>query len=55
MHPFLNFLHQATPATEGQKATIDQVLLTMESLLEQLEIDKLEYAGDPYTYVRAPS
>jgi len=48
LHRFLKFFHQATLATEGQKATIEQVLSTMEFLLEQLEIGKLEYTGDPY-------
>jgi hypothetical protein len=47
-HHFLKFFHQATLATEGHKATIEQVLSTMEFLLKQLEIGKLKYTDDLY-------
>jgi hypothetical protein len=48
LHHFLRFFHQATLATEGHKATLERVLSTMEFLLEQLEIGKLEYSNDSY-------
>ena len=48
IHHFLRFFHQATLVTEGHKATIERVLSTMEFLLEQLEIGKLNYADDSY-------
>ena len=48
IHHFLRFFHQATLATEGHKATLERVLSTMEFLLEQLEIGKLEYSNDSY-------
>jgi hypothetical protein len=48
IHHFLKFFYQATLATEGHVATLERVLSTMEFLLEQLEIAKLEYLNDPY-------
>jgi hypothetical protein len=48
IHHFLRFFHQATLATEGYTATLERVLSTMEFLLEQLELGKLEYSNDPY-------
>jgi hypothetical protein len=48
IHHFLKFFHQATLATEGQRATIERILSTMEFLLEQLELGKLEYINDSH-------
>src|SRR5258707_14380482 len=52
IHHFLKFFHQATLATEGHTATLERVLSTMEFLLEQLEIGKLEYSNDSYISCR---
>lgn len=48
IHHFLKFFHQATLATEGQRATIERTLSTMEFLLKQLELGKLEYTNDSH-------
>jgi hypothetical protein len=48
IHQHLKFFHQATLATEGQYATIERVLSTMEFLLEKLEAAKIEFAEDPH-------
>ena len=49
IHHFLRFFHQATLAIEGHAATLERVLSTMEFLLEQLEISRLEYSNDSYS------
>lgn len=48
IHRLLSFFHQATLATEGQRATIERILSTMELPLEQLELGKLEYIEGSY-------
>ena len=48
IHHFLKFFHQATLATEGQRATIERILSTMEFLLKQLELGKLQYTNDSH-------
>jgi hypothetical protein len=48
IHHFLRTFYQVTLATEGYTATLERVLSTIEFLLEQLEIGKLEYLSDMY-------
>ncbi len=48
LEDFLLFFHDATLATEGQNATIDKVLPTMDFLLEQFETAKCMYAQDRF-------
>jgi hypothetical protein len=47
IHDCLKYFHEATLATEGHNATLDQVLFSMKFLLEQLEIGKREFQEDP--------
>jgi hypothetical protein len=48
IHHFLRLFHQVTLETEGHAATRERVLSTIEFLLEQLEISKLQYSSDAY-------
>lgn len=48
LQSFLLFFHDATVFTESRGATIDRILPTMDSLLEQFEEGKERFADDLY-------
>jgi hypothetical protein len=48
LQDFLLFFHHATLATEGHGSTIEQVLPTMDFLLEKFEEAKCMYALDSF-------
>lgn len=48
IHRFLKSFHEVTLATEGEHATIERVLPTMDFLLDQFELAKTEYPNNPF-------
>lgn len=45
---FLEDFHEVTKATEGQAATLERLLPSMDYLLKKLEAGKIEYAADSF-------